>query len=136
MFAKDAASRGLGMQLIEVGDGHATMSMAVTKDMINGLGVCHGGLIFTLADSAMAFATNSPDRFSLAVNAEIDWVNPGRLGTTLTASATEQFRQGRSTICDAVVTDSDDTIVAHFRGRTRAVKGGHGGTTPSKPTQQ
>lgn len=125
MFSNDSASQMLGMSLVQVGDGSATMTMEVRPDMVNGLGVCHGGLIFSLADSAMAFATNARNDFALATNAEIDWVSPGRLGTVLTAVVTERHRQGRNTICDAVVTDSDGAVVAHFRGRTRTVKGQH-----------
>ncbi len=125
MFESDHASKSLGMNLIEIGNGHATITMEVRPDMVNGLGVCHGGLIFSLADSAMAFATNARNQYALATSAEIDWVSPGLLGTVLTANVVERHRQGKNTICDAVVTDSDGNVVAYFRGRTRTVRGQH-----------
>ncbi|MGH1487896.1 MAG: hydroxyphenylacetyl-CoA thioesterase PaaI [Acidimicrobiales bacterium] len=125
MFANDAASRSLGIEIVDVGYGTATLTMTVRPDMVNGLDVCHGGFIFTLADSAMAFSSNSFNTYAIATHAEVDWVNPGRLGAVLTAAATQRYQRGRNAITDAVITDDAGEVVAHFRGRTRQVKGQH-----------
>jgi acyl-CoA thioesterase len=125
MYANDAASKSLGMEIVDVDFGRAIVTMTVTSDMVNGLDICHGGLIFALADSAMAFASNSYNHHSVAVNAEIDWVRPARTGDTLTATAEERHKLGRSAITDVTVTNQSDEAVAHFRGRTRQVKGQH-----------
>lgn len=113
------------MEISEVDYGRAVVTMTVRDDMVNGLDICHGGLIFSLADSAMAFATNSYNSYAVATNAEIDWVAPARRGDVLTATATERHRVGRNAITDVVVATTDGTVVAHFRGRTRQVKGQH-----------
>jgi len=125
MFDKDAASQMLGMRLVEAAEGRAVVSMVVRQDMVNGLDVCHGGLIFSLADSAMAFASNAYNQFAIAVHADIDWVSPGRLGATLTATATEIERHGRNAIHNVAVTDQTGATVAVFRGRTRTIEGRH-----------
>ncbi len=125
MYANDAASQALGMEIVEVGEGRAVLSMTVRPDMVNGLDVCHGGLIFSLADSAMAFSSNSSNRYALATQAEIDWVRPARLGAVLTATAVQQHQRGRTAITDVAVTDGQGELVALFRGRTRQVDGHH-----------
>lgn len=121
MFAADAASQHLGISIEESGDGFAVVSMTVTPDMVNGLGIGHGGLIFTLADSAMAFATNGGGRPAVAVHAEIDWFRPARLGSRLTATAKQVNKRGRSAMTDVSVTDEHGVVIAEFRGRTRVV---------------
>lgn len=121
MYAADRASQHLGITIDSHGDGHAVVSMVITDDMVNGLGIGHGGLIFSLADSAMAFATNGTGRPAVAVQAEIDWLRPARLGSRLTATANKVHRRGRSAITDVTVTDENDEVVAVFRGRTRVV---------------
>jgi len=123
MYRGDLASQSLGITLVAVEAGRATVTMTVRPDMINGLGVCHGGLIFTLADSAMAFASNAANERSLAVHADIDWLNPARPGAVLTAQAEERTRRGRTAVNDAVVTDETGTVIATFRGRTLTVGG-------------
>ncbi len=125
MYADDAASKGLGMVITGIDHGQAVVTMTVRDDMVNGLDICHGGLIFALADSAMAFATNSYNQYAVATNAEIDWVAPARRGDVLTATATERHRAGRNAITDVVVVNDTGDVVAHFRGRTRQVKGQH-----------
>ena len=125
IFAKDKASQLLGMTVVEVSEGHAVVTMTIGPEMLNGLGVCHGGFIFSLADSAMAFSSNASNRYALATNAEIDWVRPGQLGSTLTATATERHHKGRNGITDVVVTDENGEAIALFRGRTRQVDGKH-----------
>jgi acyl-CoA thioesterase len=120
MWDGDAASRGLGMTIDHVGAGQSRLSMVVRADMVNGLGLCHGGFIFTLADSAMAFAANAHGDKAVAQHAGIAFLRPGRLGETLTAAAEERSRSGRSGIYDVRVTGSSDgSVVAEFRGQTR-----------------
>jgi acyl-CoA thioesterase len=125
MFANDAASSGLGMQIVAIGPGKATLSMNVRADMLNGHGICHGGFIFTLADSAFAFACNSYNQNTVAQQNQITYLAPGQLGETLTATASEVSRAGRSGIYDVAVTGKDGREVAQFRGLSRSIKGQH-----------
>ena len=125
MYANDAASKSLGMKIADVTYGGAVVTMKVEDDMVNGLDICHGGLIFSLADSAMAFASNSYNSHAVATNAEIDWVRPARRGQVLTATATERHKSGRSAITDVTVTNDAGETIAYFRGRTRTVSGQH-----------
>ena len=118
MWADDAASRGMGMALDAVGPGHAVLSMTIAPVMLNGLGLCHGGFIFSLADSAMAFASNSRGQAAVAQHCSVTFVRPGRRGERLVAEATERSRHGRSGIYDVRVTGQDGTTVAEFRGHT------------------
>lgn len=118
MLAADAASRTLGIELVDASAGSATVSMLVTEAMVNGLGVCHGGVVFTLADTAMAIASNSSGVPTLASAASIELLAPSAVGDRLSATCTEVIKPGRSAINDAVVTNSDGTVVALFRGRT------------------
>jgi acyl-CoA thioesterase len=119
MWAEDRASPGLGMRLDDIGPGRARMSLTVQETMVNGHGICHGGFIFALADSAMAFAANSHGDRAVAQHNSITYVRPGRLGERLVAEATERVREGRSGIYDVRVTSSDGGVVAEFRGHTR-----------------
>ena len=120
MWADDAASRGLGMTIEHVAAGAACLSMRVRSDMVNGLGLCHGGFIFTLADSAMAFAANAHGDKAVAQHAGITYLRPGKLGELLTATAEERSRVGRTGMYDVRVTGSSDgSVVAEFRGHTR-----------------
>ncbi|MEM9608395.1 MAG: hydroxyphenylacetyl-CoA thioesterase PaaI [Actinomycetota bacterium] len=121
MYDRDAASQALGVELVEVGEGTATTRMLVRPDMVNGHDVCHGGLIFTLADTAFAFACNSYGPVTFAAGAAIEFVAPGRGGSTLTAVAVERYRQGKNGQYDVEVTDDAGTVVALFRGRSRSV---------------
>jgi len=120
MWADDTASRGLGMTIDRVAAGHARLSMPVRSDMLNGLGLCHGGFIFALADSAMAFAANAYGDKAVAWHADITYFRPGKPGEVLSATAEERSRAGRSGIYDVRVTGSSDgSTVAEFRGHTR-----------------
>ena len=120
MWAGDAASQGLGMTIEQVAPGAARLSMPVRADMLNGLGVCHGGFIFSLADSAMAFASNAYGDHALAQHASVTFIRPGKAGETLTATAEERSRKGRSGLYDVRVTGSSDgSAVAEFRGHIR-----------------
>jgi acyl-CoA thioesterase len=125
MFAADAASRGLGMSITDIGPGHAVLQMQVRGDMLNGHRICHGGFIFTLADSAFAFACNSYNQLVVAQQNQITYVAPGQEGEMLTATATETSRTGRSGIYDVTVTGKDGRTVALFRGLSRTIKGHH-----------
>ena len=119
MHAADRAATLLGYVVDEIGPGHAVVSMTVRDEMLNGLDVCHGGLIFTLADSAMAHASNSHGQPAFAVSATIDFVAPGRSGAVLRAVADERFRRGRTALYDIEVTDATGTLIARFHGRTQ-----------------
>lgn len=125
MWNDDAASQRLGMRLDHIAPGAATLTMTVTGAMSNGHGNCHGGYIFTLADSAFAFACNSYNQVTVAQHCSITYLVPGRIGDRLTATATEISRQGRSGIYDIRVTNQDGIHVAEFRGHSRTVKGTH-----------
>ena len=119
MWADDHASRGLGMEIELVGPGRSRLSMPVTEAMVNGLGMCHGGFIFTLADSAMAFASNAYGEHAVAQHVAVTYVRPGRLGERLVAAAEERLRSGRSGMYDVRVTGADGAVVAEMRGHTR-----------------
>ena len=119
MWGDDRASASLGMRLEQVAPGGARLSMTVGEAMVNGHGVCHGGLIFALADSAFAFACNSHGLHALAQHCSITFVRPAHLGETLTAEAVERTRGGRAAIYDVRVTGGDGAVVAEFRGHSR-----------------
>jgi len=122
MQAGDQASAWLGIDIVQASPGEAVAALRVVDHHCNGLGVCHGGFIFTLADTAMAFAVNAGGDRAFATNAEVDFVNGARVGDLLTAKCTRIVERGKAGICDVVVTDQDDRIIAVFRGRTLAVK--------------
>lgn len=123
MWADDRASQALGMAVEEVGDGRARLTMTVREDMTNGHGICHGGFIFTLADSAFAFACNSSGQRAVASQCAVTYLRPVKLGDRLTATAVERFREGRQGITDVTVTDAAGTVVAEFRGHSRTIPG-------------
>jgi acyl-CoA thioesterase len=123
MWAEDQASAGLGMQLVRVEPGVAVLSMTITAAMVNGHGLAHGGFIFTLADSAFAFACNSYGQRNVAQNCQISYIAPGKLGMVLTAEARERQRAERSGIYDVTVRDAVGTVIAEFRGHSRAIPG-------------
>jgi acyl-CoA thioesterase len=119
MWRDDRASVGLGMRIDGIAPGHAIMSMVVTEAMVNGHGICHGGFIFALADSAFAFACNSHGQHALAQHGAITFIRAVHHGETLTAEATERQRGARSGIYDVRVTGTDGGVVAEFRGHSR-----------------
>ena len=125
MWANDQASSGLGMQIDKVEQGFAQLSMSIRKDMLNGQEIGHGGFIFTLADSAFAFACNSRNQLSVAQHCTITFLHPGSEGDVLTAEATERYLEGRSGIYDVTITDQNNRKVAEFRGNSRSIKGQH-----------
>ena len=121
MWAGDAASKMLGMEVVAVGPGTATLTMSVREDMINGWELCHGGLIAALADSAFAFACNTHGTVTVASGFDITFLEPARLGDVLVATATERALRSRSGVYDVTVArTSDGTVVAEFRGRSRS----------------
>ncbi|MGA3399786.1 MAG: hydroxyphenylacetyl-CoA thioesterase PaaI [Acetobacteraceae bacterium] len=134
MWQADGASRGLGMHLDAVAPGRARLSMTITEAMANGHGICHGGFIFTLADSAMAFAANQHGDAAVAQHATVTFIRPGRVGEVLVAEAVQRMRAGRSGMYDVRVTAAGGELVAEFRGHTRTLRGTketeatHGGT--------
>jgi acyl-CoA thioesterase len=120
MWDRDTAARGLGIELLDAGNGAATVRMAVTAAMVNGHGIAHGGYLFLLADTAFACACNSHGPVTVAAGADISFLRPVRAGDVLVASAAERARSGRSGIYDVTVT-RDGAVVAEFRGRSRTV---------------
>jgi acyl-CoA thioesterase len=120
---EDRASRWLGMKLQEVRAGYAKLAMRVTENMVNGQKVCHGGLIFSLADSSFGFACNTHNQHALAANCSIDFLAPAHLGDELTAEAQESAHAGRTRIYDVRVTNQDGDLIALFRGKSATVKG-------------
>ena len=125
MWANDHTSQRLGMTLDHIAPGEATMSMTITQAMSNGQGNCHGGYMFTLADSAFAFACNSYNQLAVAQHCSISYLMPGRIGDRLTATATEVSRKGRSGIYDIRLTNQAGEHIGEFRGHSRTVKGTH-----------
>ena len=123
MFRNDRASKMLGMRIIEVTPGSATLSMTIRDDMLNGHDICHGGLITTLADSAFAFACNSYNELTVASGFSVDLLAPGRLNDMLTARCTEVSKAGRTGVYDTEVTNQRGERVAVFRGRSYTMKG-------------
>ena len=122
MWQDDDASRGLGMKIVEVSAGRSVLTMTVQPHMVNGQRIAHGGFIFTLADSAFAFACNSHNERVVAAQGNITFIRPGKLGDVLVASAREISRTGRSGIYDVQVT-ADDVVIAEFRGHSRSIGG-------------
>ncbi len=123
MWANDRACKSLGMRVIAVGAGTATLTMPVREDMLNGHDLCHGGLIATLADSAFAYACNAYNEVTVASGFDIHLMSSARLGDVLTASATELSKGGRTGVYDIVVTNQRDEQIAAFRGRSYTIKG-------------
>ena len=123
MWADDRACRHLNMTVESVGPGRAVLSMPVVETMTNGHGLCHGGYIFTLADSAFAYACNSHGQRTVAQQCQIAFLAPGRTGMRLIADATERQRAERSGIYDVTVRDDAGTVIAEFRGFSRAIPG-------------
>ena len=118
MMDRDRASRELGIEIDTIRAGYARMTMDVRPWMVQGLGVCHGGLLFTLADTAMAFASNSHGDTSISTGGTVEFLRPAEAGQTLTAEATELHRSRRTAVYDVRVTAEGGKTVCHFRGRT------------------
>ena len=121
MFDRDPASRGLGMELVEAGNGAAVVRMPVTEEMVNGHGMVHGGFVFLIADTAFACACNSRGPVTVAAGADITFLRPAHAGEVLEARAHERSASGRSGIYDVTVRSSGGDVVAEFRGRSRVI---------------
>jgi acyl-CoA thioesterase len=123
MYAQDRASQALGMRILEIRPGYARLAMTVREDMVNGHKICHGGLIFTLADSAFAFACNTYDVVTVASSGSVEFLLPTRLGDELTAIAEERSRAKRTGVYDVAVRNQRGECVAMFRGRSHEIGG-------------
>ncbi len=120
MLENDASSKALGIEIDIPHAGAAIASMTVRADMLNGFDVCHGGLLFTLADTAFAFACNAYNRETLSVQAEINWRKTAHLDDRLVATAKEDKREGRHGYYSVVVRNQHDAVVAEFSGHSVA----------------
>ena len=123
MFARDRASQAMGMHISKVSPGRAELTMTVRADMLNGHATCHGGFIFTLADSAFAFACNSANLTTVASGCSIDFITPAREDDVLTAIGKERSLSGRTGVYDIEVRNQRGETVALFRGKSHRVKG-------------
>jgi acyl-CoA thioesterase len=123
MFARDTASQAMGMRISKVGPGRAELTMKIRADMLNGHATCHGGFIFTLADSAFAFACNSANLTTVASGCSIDFIAPARENDVLTATGAERSLSGRTGVYDIEVRNQRGETVALFRGRSHRIKG-------------
>ena len=121
MLANDIATRSLGIEITDVDTGRATATMTVRPDMSNGHGICHGGYVFLLADTAFAFACNTRGPATVAAGADVEFLAPVAVGDRLVARAEEVTMRGRAGVYDVLVTREDE-VVAAFRGRSRALK--------------
>jgi acyl-CoA thioesterase len=123
MWSQDGASQMLGMSIVDIDEGKATLQLTVEQRHANGHGICHGGITFTLADSAFAFACNSRNQSTVAQHNIISYLMPGQVGDVLTATASEVSLTGRSGIYDVKITNQAGQMIAEFRGFSRAIKG-------------
>ena len=130
LYAGDSASQALGIELLDAAPGCVRVAMTVRADMVNGHGICHGGVLFTLADSAFAFACNSHGQPMVAAGASIEFLAPAPRGARLTATATETSRTSRGGIYDVVIAKETGEPLAYFRGRCARLR------LPAQPTQQ
>jgi acyl-CoA thioesterase len=123
LYGADRASQAMGIEIIDVAPGRARIAMTVRPDMVNGHGMCHGGIVFAFADSAFAFACNSHGDPMVAAGAGIDFLAPTPCGERVTATATEVSRSSRHGIYDVAVTDAAGRVLAQFRGRCSRLRG-------------
>jgi acyl-CoA thioesterase len=123
MWPDDHAARGLGIEIVDVGAGRATLRMTVRQDMVNGHGICHGGFIFAVADSTFAYACNGYNHRAVAAGVDINFVAPAHLGDILTARGAARHQGGRSGVYDIEVGNQDGRLIAIFRGRSSRIKG-------------
>ena len=123
MYRKDRTSQFLSISLDEIRPGYARMALTVTEDMVNGHGMCHGGFIFTLADSAFAYACNSHNHNAVASGCSIEFLAPAHVGDMLTAVAEERALAGRSGIYDIDIRNQDGKRIALFRGKSHRIQG-------------
>ena len=122
-WAGDRAGQALAMKIEAVAPGTASLSMAVREDMVNGHGICHGGFVFTLADTAFAYACNSQNYSAVAAGARIEFLAPGHLGDRLVAAARQVVQGGRTGVYDVVVSNQEGKQLALFRGNSHRIGG-------------
>ena len=123
LWRDDFASQALGMEFLELRPGYAKLAIVVRRDMLNGFGLCHGGLLTTFGDTAMAFAANSHNEMAVATHIAIDFVAPARLDDRLIAEAREVARTKRTGVYDMTVTNQQGSLVAMLRGRVQRIPG-------------
>jgi acyl-CoA thioesterase len=123
MLEGDRVSRSLGITLVSAGAGRAVLEMTVHESMLNGFGTCHGGVLYTFADTALSCACNSRNERSVAHHCSIVYLRPGKLGERLTASAVERSRSGRVELYDVKLTDASGAEIAEFFGHARLIGG-------------
>jgi acyl-CoA thioesterase len=123
MLANDDASHLLGIKLLDTKPGRARMQMVVRKEMTNGHDICHGGFIFTLADSTFAYACNSSNRITVASGCSIEFLAPASIDDALIATASERSRSGRTGVYDVEVVNQNNDLIALFRGKSYQIKG-------------
>ncbi len=128
LYAGDIAAQALGIEVLDVAPGIVRLTMVVRPDMLNGHGICHGGMLFALADTAFAYACNLPGDAMVAAGASIEFLAPGSSGERLIATARETSRSARHGIYDVAITNSSGEPLAHFRGRCARLR------VPSKTT--
>jgi acyl-CoA thioesterase len=123
LYLADRASQSLGIDILDVAPGRVRIAMSVRPEMVNGYGMCHGGIVFAVADSAFAFACNSYGDPMVAAGASIEFLAPTPCGERVTATATEVSRSARHGIYDVAVTGASGAVLAHFRGRCSRLRG-------------
>ena len=123
LWPGDRAAQGMGMDLVEIGPGQARLRMTVREDMVNCHGICHGGYIFAVADTAFAYACNSYNQRAVASGVDINFLAPAQLGDTLTAHGHARQQGGRSGVYDIEVANQDGKQIALFRGRSTRIPG-------------
>lgn len=123
LHSRDRVAKAMGMEIARIAPGEADLTMVVGEDHVNGHGICHGGIIYTLADTAFAHACNSRNQNTVAQHNTISYIAPGQLGETLQATARETNLSGRNGLYEVVVTGEDGRTIAHFRGASRAIRG-------------
>lgn len=123
-WSRSALPHHLGFALLELGDGHAVVRVRLTPELLNAHGTVHGGLVFTLADTAFGMAANGGPARAVTQQADIRFISPAAAGEVLTARATQVSRAGRTAILDVTVTAGDDArVIALFRGQARFISG-------------
>lgn len=123
MYRHDYATQSLGMVIADIGPGRSTVTMTVRRDMLNGFGMCHGGLVTSLADTAFAFACNSHGEMTVAAGFDAEFVKAAKLGDRLTAETLERSQAGRLGVYDVTVRNQDGETVAYLRGRSYRMRG-------------
>ena len=123
MWSRDHAAQALGMVIADVKPGTARLTMLVSQNMVNGHAICHGGMLFTLADTAFAYACNSYNHNTVASACNIDFLAPAYVGDTLVAEALERSQSGRTGVYDVTISTSAGKTLALFRGKSYRIQG-------------